>query len=58
MISQWVPENIRKDVTEVVNNFTSHLGGKVIQGPVLGEGDSSPQTPQGSSSREGAGRNP
>jgi gas vesicle protein len=53
-IAQWVPETLKKDVTEIVNNFTSNLGGKVIHGPVLGQGDSSPQE---SSSREGGGHN-
>ena len=47
MIAQWVPETLKKDVTEIVNNFTSNLGGKVIQEPILGQGDSS--THEGSS---------
>jgi hypothetical protein len=43
MISAWVPESLRQDVTEVVNNFTRDLGGKVIEGPVLGGGQDSSQ---------------
>lgn len=53
-ISQWVPETLKGDVTEMINNFTTNVGGKVIEGPVLesfrgGQGQSSPQggTPRG-----------
>jgi ElaB/YqjD/DUF883 family membrane-anchored ribosome-binding protein len=35
MVSQWVPEKLKQDVSEIVNNFTKDLGGKVIQGPIL-----------------------
>ncbi len=37
-VSQWVPETLRKDATEIINNLTSDLGGQVIQGPILGQG--------------------
>jgi hypothetical protein len=37
MISRWVPEKLRQDVGELVNNFTRDLGGKVIQGPICGD---------------------
>jgi gas vesicle protein len=43
MITRWAPENLRQDVTELVNNFTRDLGGKVIEGPVLGQGEQAPQ---------------
>ena len=42
MITRAVPETLRRDVTEVINNFTSDLGGKVFQEPVLGQQASSP----------------
>jgi len=35
MVSQWVPETLKGDVTEMVNGFTSKLGGRVINGPVF-----------------------
>jgi hypothetical protein len=34
--SSWAPETLRNDVTEVINNFTRDMGGKVFEGPVLG----------------------
>lgn len=37
MVSQWVPDSLRRDVTEIVNGFTSRLGGQVIQRPILDE---------------------
>src|SRR5262245_1683431 len=39
MVSAWAPEAVRKDVTDMINGFTSNLGGQVIHGPVLGEPD-------------------
>lgn len=39
MVSAWAPEAVRKDVTEMINGFTSNLGGQVIQGPVFGESE-------------------
>jgi ElaB/YqjD/DUF883 family membrane-anchored ribosome-binding protein len=36
MVSQWVPETLKGDVTQVINGFTSDLGGQVINGPVFG----------------------
>jgi ElaB/YqjD/DUF883 family membrane-anchored ribosome-binding protein len=44
MISKWVPDTLRPEVTDVVNKFTQDLGGKVIEGPVLGEGQGSSAT--------------
>jgi hypothetical protein len=44
MITGWVPETLRQDVTEVVNNFTRDLGGQVIEGPILGHGQDAPRT--------------
>src|SRR5207249_12276352 len=43
MITRWAPENLRPDVTELANNFTRDLGGKVIEGPVLRQGEQAPQ---------------
>jgi hypothetical protein len=44
VVTRWVPETLRHDVTEVINNFTSDLGGKVFHEPVLGQQqDNSPQ---------------
>jgi hypothetical protein len=43
MITGWVPETLRQDVAEVVNNFTRDLGGQVIEGPVLGQGEQAAQ---------------
>ncbi len=37
MVSQWVPEALRRDVTEILNGFTANLGGQVIQRPILDE---------------------
>ncbi len=36
MISPWVPETLKGDVKEMINGFTSTLGGQVIDGPVFG----------------------
>ncbi len=61
MVSQWVPDSLRRDVTEIVNGFTSNLGGQVIQRPILDEphpeGEQSPQAeePSGPGKREGNG---
>jgi len=56
-ISQWVPETLKGDVTEVINNFTTNVGGKVIEGPVLEsfKGGQGQPSPQGAASR-GDGR--
>jgi len=35
MISQWVPSAVKDQVTEVINNFTTDLGGKVIREPLV-----------------------
>ena len=43
MITRWVPETLRPDVAELANNFTKDLGGQVIEGPVLGQGQEAPQ---------------
>jgi len=43
MVTQWVPENLKHDVKEIVNNFTSDLGGKVMREPIMGQGQGSPQ---------------
>jgi len=52
-VSSWVPETLRQDVTEVINNFTRDLGGQVVEGPVLGGGqDSSRQQGDGHGSAE------
>jgi ElaB/YqjD/DUF883 family membrane-anchored ribosome-binding protein len=42
MVSQWAPDALRQEVTDVINNFTRDVGGKVIQGPVLGDEHKSP----------------
>jgi len=34
MVSQWVPEPLKDQVTDVINNFTTDLGGKVIREPL------------------------
>jgi len=36
--AQTAPETMRQRVTEVINDFTRKMGGEVIEGPVLGEG--------------------
>jgi len=43
MVTQWVPENLKHDVKEIVNNFTSDLGGKVMHEPIMGQGQGSAQ---------------
>jgi len=35
MISQWIPSALKDQVTEVVNSFTTDLGGKVIREPLV-----------------------
>lgn len=39
MAEKAVPETLRREVTDVINGFTSDLGGQVIRGPVLGTSD-------------------
>src|SRR5262249_27317195 len=54
MISQWVPETLRPDVTSVINNFTADLGGKVFDKPILGgNGRSAQEHDRASSEDEG-----
>ncbi len=36
MASSWVPESLRQDVRQMIDGFTSDLGGQVIASPVLG----------------------
>jgi gas vesicle protein len=50
MVSQWVPETLRSDVKSVINNFTSDLGGKVFEEPILGENGQSAQADDGAPS--------
>jgi len=50
MITQWVPETLRQDVTSVINNFTTDLGGKVFDKPILGGNGQSPDESDGGSS--------
>jgi ElaB/YqjD/DUF883 family membrane-anchored ribosome-binding protein len=35
MISQWLPDALKDQVTDVINNFTTDLGGKVIREPLV-----------------------
>jgi len=35
MISQWLPDALKEQVTDVLNNFTTDLGGKVIREPLI-----------------------
>jgi hypothetical protein len=35
MLTAAVPEQMKPQLTDVVNDFTTKLGGKVIQGPLL-----------------------
>src|SRR6266545_1596416 len=35
MISRWLPDALKEQVTDVINNFTTDLGGKVIREPLL-----------------------
>jgi ElaB/YqjD/DUF883 family membrane-anchored ribosome-binding protein len=35
MISQWLPGALKDQVTDVINSFTTDLGGKVIREPLL-----------------------
>lgn len=51
MVSRWVPDTLRHDVTEIINNFTTDLGGKVIEEPVVGEMQGQERQPQGDGSR-------
>jgi hypothetical protein len=37
MVSQFVPQAIKREVTDVINGFTSNLGGKVIDRPIVPE---------------------
>jgi ElaB/YqjD/DUF883 family membrane-anchored ribosome-binding protein len=39
MVTRTLPESVKGDVSNVINNMTESLGGKTIQGPVLGESD-------------------
>jgi len=34
MVSKWLPEALKDQVTDVINNFTTDLGGKVIRDPL------------------------
>lgn len=64
MISQWVPDALKEQVTDVINGFTTDLGGKVIREPLVApqqesghrEQPNQPQAaesqPTGSSSRK------
>jgi len=55
MVSQWVPETLKGDVTEMINGFTSNLGGQVINGPVFGgSGQEGQSSDQDGSSRGGS----
>jgi len=56
MISKWVPDTLRQDVTNVINNFTSDLGGQVIEGSVLGQDQGSSQTTPNPSQHEETGQ--
>lgn len=53
MISQWVPDTLRQDVKSVINNFTSDLGGKVFEQPILGGGGQSSPGGDGASHDQG-----
>jgi len=55
MISQWVPDTLRQDVKSVINNFTSDLGGKVFEEPILGGGGQSSPGGDGASHDQGGG---
>ena len=35
MVAGWVPDTMRRDVAEIINNFTADLGGKVMEGPLV-----------------------
>jgi ElaB/YqjD/DUF883 family membrane-anchored ribosome-binding protein len=52
MVAKWVPDTLRQDVTSVINNFTSDLGGKVFPEPILGEDGQSEEATSGSSAQE------
>jgi len=55
MVSQWLPDALKGEVTDVINGFTTSLGGKVIGEPLLqsaqdqqemGRADESPNRPE------------
>jgi ElaB/YqjD/DUF883 family membrane-anchored ribosome-binding protein len=35
MISRWLPDPLKEQVTDVINNFTTDLGGQVIREPLV-----------------------
>jgi ElaB/YqjD/DUF883 family membrane-anchored ribosome-binding protein len=43
MISQSLPQSLKSEVCNVINNITETVGGKPIQGPVLDDADESQQ---------------
>jgi len=48
MVSQWLPDALKQQVTDVINNFTTDLGGQIIREPLM-----APQQDGGDSSGHG-----
>jgi ElaB/YqjD/DUF883 family membrane-anchored ribosome-binding protein len=58
MIVQHLPKTLKDDVGNVINQVTESVGGKTIQGPVLGESqdESSDQDQEGEQSHQQSGQ--
>lgn len=54
MVTRSTPENLRHDVSEIINNFTTDLGGKVFKEPFLAQEQGSQGDGRGAAEWQGA----